>query len=42
VGTCLIDGRREECLARRGTIDAGTEVTVVGVDGSEIFVAAVH
>lgn len=41
VGTCLIHGRREECLAKHGTIDAGTAVRVVSVDGSEVYVAPV-
>lgn len=41
VGTCLIHGRREECLAKHGTIDQGATVRVVGVDGSEVFVAQI-
>ena len=41
VGTCLIGGRREECLARRGTIDAGVAVRVVAVDGGQVFVSEV-
>lgn len=40
VGTCLIGGRREECLARHGTIDAGTPIKVVVVEGDEVYVAA--
>lgn len=39
VGTCLIGGRREECLARRGTIEAGTPIKVVVVEGDEVYVA---
>ncbi|MEM9420510.1 MAG: NfeD family protein [Planctomycetota bacterium] len=42
VGTCLIDGKREECLARRGTIDKGTAIRVVAVDGAEVYVAPVE
>lgn len=42
VGTCLIHGRREECLAKHGTIDKGAAVRVVAVDGSEVFVAPVE
>lgn len=42
VGTCLIDGRREECLARRGTIAADTPVRVVVVEGDEVYVSAVE
>ncbi|MEO1235327.1 MAG: hypothetical protein AAFX76_00920 [Planctomycetota bacterium] len=40
VGTCLIRGRREECLSHRGTIDAGVAVRVKRVDGSEVYVEA--
>lgn len=42
VGTCLIGDERRECLAKRGTIDAGTAVRVVIVDGSEVYVEAVE
>ena len=42
VGTCLIIGRREECLAKHGTIDKGTVVRVVSVDGSEVYVTPVE
>ena len=38
VGTCLIDGRREECLAEVGTIDAGSPIEVITVDGMQIKV----
>ncbi len=41
VGTCVINGRRTECLAEAGMIDAGTAVRVVDVDGKEIRVRAV-
>ena len=41
VGTCLLGGRRRECLARRGTIDAGAEVRVVRVKDNEVYVEAV-
>ncbi len=33
VGTCLIEGRRLECLAESGMIRAGSPVCVVSVDG---------
>ena len=38
VGTCLLNGRREECLAQAGTIPAGVEVQVVVLDGNEVYV----
>ncbi|MEM8781807.1 MAG: NfeD family protein [Planctomycetota bacterium] len=41
VGTCVIGGRRIECLAESGMIDAGSSVRVVDVDGNEIRVRAV-
>ncbi|MEM6459444.1 MAG: hypothetical protein AAF710_08655 [Planctomycetota bacterium] len=41
VGTVRLHGRREECLAQRGTIDKGVEVRVVVVDGSEVHVTPV-
>ena len=41
VGTCLINGKREECLARHGTIEKGTDIRVVAVDGTEVYVAPV-
>ena len=40
VGTCLIEGHREECLASRGVIEPGTEIEVVSVDGMQIKVKA--
>jgi len=42
VGTCLLDGRREQCLATGGMIDAGRDVEVVAVDGMQIKVRAVR
>lgn len=41
VGTCVIDGRRIECLAVAGIIDAGSTVQVVDVDGMEVRVREV-
>lgn len=38
VGTCLIEGRRLECLAESGMIRAGSPVCVVSVDGMHIKV----
>lgn len=40
VGTCLIDGKREECLASSGVIERGTPVEVISEDGMEIKVRA--
>lgn len=38
VGTCLIDGQRQDCLAQVGVIDAGCPIRVVSVDGMQIIV----
>lgn len=38
VGICLINGKREECLAVGGVIEPGTQVRVVAVDGMHIRV----
>lgn len=38
VGTCLINGKREECLAVGGAIDMGAAVRVVAVDGMHVKV----
>ena len=38
VGTCLINGRRTECIAERGMVDAGQPVRVVHADGMQIKV----
>jgi membrane-bound ClpP family serine protease len=40
VGTCLINGRRTECLAVGSMIEAGTAVTVVSADGMQVKVRA--
>ncbi|MEX0653799.1 MAG: hypothetical protein WD534_13610 [Phycisphaeraceae bacterium] len=40
VGTCLFDGKREECLAIGSTIDAGTPVRIVSIDGMHVKVKA--
>jgi len=42
IGTCLLDGRREQCLATGGMIDAGRDIEVVAVDGMQIKVRAVR
>ncbi len=42
VGTCLLGGRREECLAFRGSMPRGTAVKIVRIEGSEIYVAPVE
>lgn len=38
VGACLIDGKRIECLADESTIDAGSAIKVVAVDGMHVKV----
>jgi len=38
IGTCVIDGKRQECLASGGMIEAGDSVRVVSVDGMQIKV----
>ena len=38
VGTCLINGKREECLATAGMIEAGTEIAITDIDGNQIKV----
>ena len=38
VGMCLINGRRTECMAERGVIEAGEPVRVVFADGMQIKV----
>ena len=39
VGTCLLEGRREECFAHRGAMDRDTPVKVVRIEGGSIYVA---
>jgi membrane-bound ClpP family serine protease len=41
VGTCLLDGKRHECLSAAGVIEAGVEVKVVASDGMQIKVRSV-
>ncbi len=41
VGTCLLDGRREECLSMSGVIEPGERVKVVSADGMQIKVQRV-
>ena len=38
VGTCIIDGKRHECLAESGVIESGSEVEVTTADGMQIKV----
>jgi membrane-bound ClpP family serine protease len=38
VGTCMIHGRRRECLSESGMIRAGTKVRIVHADGMQIKV----
>ena len=40
IGKCLLNGKREECLAIGGIIKAGTPIKVVSVDGMHIKVRA--
>lgn len=42
VGTCMIAGRRRECLSDGGIIRAGTKVRVVLTDGMQIKVRVVE
>lgn len=41
VGTCLLDGKRQECLSASGVIDADVRVKVVAADGMQIKVQPV-
>ena len=41
VGTCLLDGKRCECLSVAGVIEPGTKVKVVAADGMQIKVRPV-
>ena len=41
VGTCLLDGKRQECLSASGVIDADVRVKVVSADGMQIKVQPV-
>jgi len=38
VGVCILHGRRHECFARSGSIDAGVEVEVVSITGHDVYV----
>ena len=40
VGTCEFDGRRFQCVAEIGMIEAGAPVQVVGIQGNSLTVAA--
>jgi len=41
VGTCLIEGKRRDCLAETGVIDKGTRVKVIAADGMQLKVRPV-
>ncbi len=41
VGTCLLEGRRQECLSTTGLIRSGQMVRVVSVEGMQVKVAPV-
>lgn len=38
IGTCLIKGQRQDCLAASGTIKAGAKIRVIAADGMQIKV----
>lgn len=42
IGTCVIDGERQDCLASRGTITRGATVRVVSADGMQVKVEEVE
>lgn len=42
IGTCLIDERREECIASTGMIEQGETVRVVAVEGMQLRVEALR
>jgi membrane-bound ClpP family serine protease len=42
VGTCLFDGKRQECLSEAGMIAKGIEVKVITADGIEIKVRPIN
>ncbi len=42
VGTCLFDGKRQECLAETGVIGKGTQVKVITADGMQLKVRPVE
>lgn len=41
IGACVINGRRQDCLAARGTIKHGATVRVVSADGMQVKVEEV-
>jgi len=41
IGTCMIAGRRRDCLANRGAINKGTAIEVVSADGMQVKVKEV-
>lgn len=41
IGTCMIDGRRRDCLAVGGMIKTGSKVRVVAADGLQVKVEEV-
>ena len=40
IGTCDFDGKREQCLAAGGMIDAGQRVRITAIDGMQVHVRA--
>lgn len=42
VGTCLLNGKRRECLSESGVIEPGVEVKVVSADGMQIKVRPIN
>lgn len=42
VGTCLLNGKRQECLSESGVIEPGVQVKVVSSDGMQVKVRPVQ
>jgi membrane-bound serine protease (ClpP class) len=42
VGTCLLDGKRQECLSESGVIEPGVQVKVVSSDGMQVKVRPIQ
>lgn len=42
VGTCLLNGKRQECLSESGVIEPGVQVKVVSSDGMQVKVRPIQ
>jgi membrane-bound serine protease (ClpP class) len=42
VGMCDFSGQRVECVAERGYVDKGKEITVIGVESTQVKVREVE